>query len=380
MVDCELSDNEAETGAALSSEGGVLYLSSVTVADNNGDSVLNFAGLQASLTSVTVSNNDTPLGTTIVVGAITTAEIRSSTIASNNNIDGTITNFGTLQVRTTILDNVKNCNANGTAPVDLGNNLESGGVSCGFPTGSTELGALGHYGSRVRTLPISATSAARGAGIHCAGEDGRGFRRPAVVGAPCDIGAFEYDGPLALTVTNVNDAGPGSLRQALADIGFGGTITFNLPGSRTILIDSGLGIGRPMTLDGSAAGVTIQRNPAAGAFQLLQTGFGQFCGPYPIEIRDITFRDGDAGGAPGGAILNCATLTGVRLAFTGQPGHRRVSRLHDLRLVAAAPSNEILEQSRYRRGSRRADGGRVVSPRGFFALVRRARHPARESP
>ena len=34
-----------------------------------------------------------------------------------------------------------------------------------------------------------------------------------------------------MTVTNLNDSGPGSLRQALDDVAIGGTVTFD-PGTR----------------------------------------------------------------------------------------------------------------------------------------------------
>src|SRR5262249_41624660 len=37
-----------------------------------------------------------------------------------------------------------------------------------------------------------------------------------------------------ITVTNTNDSGPGSLRQALADANDGDTIAFNLGGAATI--------------------------------------------------------------------------------------------------------------------------------------------------
>ncbi|MCM3905878.1 MAG: hypothetical protein ND866_29665 [Pyrinomonadaceae bacterium] len=62
---------------------------------------------------------------------------------------------------------------------------------------------------------------------------------------------------LVFTVTNVNDSGPGSLRQALQDSNNTGgtdTITFNIPGAgvQTITLSSGLpGQNQPVIIDGT---------------------------------------------------------------------------------------------------------------------------------
>lgn len=55
-----------------------------------------------------------------------------------------------------------------------------------------------------------------------------------------------------LTVTNVNDAGTGSLRQAIADIDPGGEIIFQIPGSgpNTITVNAPLEIDKSMTITG----------------------------------------------------------------------------------------------------------------------------------
>ena len=54
--------------------------------------------------------------------------------------------------------------------------------------------------------------------------------------------------PDTITVTNDNDSGDGTLRQAIADIGDGGTITFD--GDYTILLESELDIDKNLTIDG----------------------------------------------------------------------------------------------------------------------------------
>jgi membrane carboxypeptidase/penicillin-binding protein PbpC len=55
--------------------------------------------------------------------------------------------------------------------------------------------------------------------------------------------------PFGLTVINANDSGAGSLRQAIADICDGGTISFNLgAGPHTIVLDTELSIAASVTI------------------------------------------------------------------------------------------------------------------------------------
>ena len=58
-----------------------------------------------------------------------------------------------------------------------------------------------------------------------------------------------------ITVTNTNDSGPGSLRQALANANNGDTINFTVTG--TISLFSGeLGIGKNVTISGPGRQLT----------------------------------------------------------------------------------------------------------------------------
>jgi hypothetical protein len=64
-----------------------------------------------------------------------------------------------------------------------------------------------------------------------------------------------------LTVTNTDDAGAGSLRQALADAADGNVIQFDPGlGAQTIVLTSVLKIGKAITVEGPAEGVTISGN------------------------------------------------------------------------------------------------------------------------
>jgi len=82
----------------------------------------------------------------------------------------------------------------------------------------------------------------------------------------------DYRGTLAtVTVTNNNDSGPGSLRDAIASAAAGDIITFAPDlASQTITITSGqldISVGKNITIDGAAApGLTISGNNASRAF------------------------------------------------------------------------------------------------------------------
>src|SRR3954447_17304204 len=68
-----------------------------------------------------------------------------------------------------------------------------------------------------------------------------------------------------ITVTNTNDSGPGSLRQAIIDSNAGDTITFAVPLPATINLTAGeLLITHGLTINGPGAGdLTVRRDTAA---------------------------------------------------------------------------------------------------------------------
>ncbi len=116
--------------------------------------------------------------------------------------------------------------------------------------------------------------------------------------------------PTALTVTTLDDSGPGSLREALSLIADGGTITFDpsLAGGTINLTSGQLTISSGVTIDASAvAPLTIS---AGGASRVLQVGAG-----VVVDINDVVIRDGAA--APqGGGILNSGVLSLDRVVVT----------------------------------------------------------------
>ncbi len=116
--------------------------------------------------------------------------------------------------------------------------------------------------------------------------------------------------PTELVVTSLDDSGPGSLREALALIADGGTITLDpsLAGSTINLTSGQLTIDNSVTVDASAAApVTIS---AGGASRVANIGAG-----VVVAMSDLVIRDGVA--APqGGGILNNGELSLDRVVVT----------------------------------------------------------------
>ncbi|GJM15414.1 MAG: CSLREA domain-containing protein [Thermodesulfobacteriota bacterium] len=116
------------------------------------------------------------------------------------------------------------------------------------------------------------------------------------------------------TVTNTNDAGAGSLRQAITDVNTGGEIVFNLPGPgpHTILITDTLDIDKSLTITGPGQNfLTI--NGAGGAFRGIQVADGLDTSSK-VVISGITL---DGGITTFGGILNGEDLTLNNVVITG---------------------------------------------------------------
>ena len=102
-----------------------------------------------------------------------------------------------------------------------------------------------------------------------------------------------------VTVTNTNDNGPGSLRQALADANRGDTITFAVTGTIG-LTDGELVIDKPITISGPGAdALTVSRssNTRFRIFHVMQSS-------RSVNIEGLTISSGDAHFDYGGGILN----------------------------------------------------------------------------
>ena len=107
-----------------------------------------------------------------------------------------------------------------------------------------------------------------------------------------------------ITVSNTNDSGAGSLRQAIIDAAPGDTIDFSVTG--TITLTSGeLGIGKNLTIVGPGAGsLTVSGN---NTFRVFSISLG-----VRADISGLTLANGNGVGissGTGGGILNNGTLT-----------------------------------------------------------------------
>ena len=100
------------------------------------------------------------------------------------------------------------------------------------------------------------------------------------------------------TVTNANDSGAGSLRQAIADASAGDTITFD--GDYTILLESTLLIDKDLTIDGS--GHTIKLD-GQNASRVIKINLGKI-----VSLKHLYIQNGFSS-SEGGGIFSQGTLT-----------------------------------------------------------------------
>ena len=126
------------------------------------------------------------------------------------------------------------------------------------------------------------------------------------------IGASSVNFALAncsnlITVTNADDNGVGSLRQAIADVCAGGTILFD--GDYTIPLASTLGIDKNMTIDGAEHTVTISgdvNNDNTGETRIFYVNTGA-----TFTLQNLTVTKGHSGTNGGGLTSNYGATTTV---------------------------------------------------------------------
>ncbi len=113
-----------------------------------------------------------------------------------------------------------------------------------------------------------------------------------------------------ITVTNTNDSGAGSLRQAVADTISGDTITFNssLSGG-VITLASEIVVNKDLTIDGSSLNSTLQIS-GGNSVRVFNIGWGS-----QVAIDTLELTNGFAD--DGGAIYNEGTLTLSDCTFSG---------------------------------------------------------------
>jgi hypothetical protein len=116
-----------------------------------------------------------------------------------------------------------------------------------------------------------------------------------------------------ITVTNGDDSGPGSLRQALAQANDGDTINFDPSVNIVTLTTAELVITKSITISASPQMVTVQRAPQAPQFRIFHVMPG-----HSVEINGLTISGGHITDDNGGGILNDnSTLTMAHCTVNG---------------------------------------------------------------
>jgi len=346
----------ADDGGGICNQG-TLTISNCTISGNSAGAVQ--GGGIFSFTSVTIYNstivsNSASVGGGIVVNFGSTASIVNSTIVGNvasSSVGGGIYNVGALTVSNcTVCANVSGSQGSGiysTQPAVLfssiiasntinslvSSNRDFSGIvaSAGYNlVGGTDVangwlstdqrgtifspldagvGPLQDNGGPTLTMALQPGSLALDQGQSGAvTTDQRGRHRtyddPAIPnpagGDGADVGAYEFALPIHL-VTNTNDSGLGSLRQAILDSVTNDTVIFDTSVSGTILLSSGeLVIGQNLKITGPTNTAVIVSGINSGRVLHVTGG--------TASVSRLTFANGNTN-APGAGIFNEAGCT-----------------------------------------------------------------------
>ncbi len=426
LDDSVVQDNPSLGISATGGAQGGLDVSGSTISGNGDaapDSVGN-GGIYTYFTPVTLANTTISRNNGSAIypadNGATEVHLKSVTIAGNPGAGIAI--HAPIDAVNTIVAN----NAGGDClhavenMTTLGHNLDSDS-SCAFsdPTdlhGDPKLGPLQDNGGPTPTMALLPGSPAIDAGdpSSCPAVDQRGITRPQ--GARCDIGAFELvNPPNDFVVTNTNDSGAGSLRQAISDANTagGGTISFDIPGTgvQTISPTGGLpAITAPTKIDGFTQPGALSNTQGFGqadnaSLQIVLVDGGLTVGPggagsvirglsftsnmgfgtaIDVEANNVTVAGNFIGLGPSGKDDGITTLTtGVRAAGSNdvdrrpQPGRPERGRLCQRRHrpIVRRRDGRPGELRRHRR--HRYDRG-VERRRNRLPRRRNRRHGARE--
>ncbi|HEX6386435.1 MAG TPA: CSLREA domain-containing protein, partial [Anaerolineae bacterium] len=283
LNDSTVRDNTANggSGAGINNVSGAsLVLNRSTVSGNSGTAPshgggLNNFGASATLNNSTISGNSASIGQNVNNwggSGTTSMQLNHSTVHASTGSALTVLGSGTFttELNHTLLSGPsgQTCDTSG-AVTSLGHNLATD-ATCSLtqptdlPNSDPLLQPLGDNGGLTFTHALQRGSPAIDAGNNagCPDTDQRGTVRPQDGNrdgiATCDIGAFELT--QFFFVTNTNDSGAGSLRQAILDAnaipnvdGEPDAIHFNIPGTgpHTIQPASALpAITDPVVIDG----------------------------------------------------------------------------------------------------------------------------------
>ncbi|MFL5327608.1 MAG: beta strand repeat-containing protein [Gemmataceae bacterium] len=325
LVDCTVDGNSAGNsggGIEIFSGSSTINVTGCTIAANSAS--LNGGGIRvadvATLTvrNSTISGNSAGKGGGLSLGTSAPATVQNSTITNNTATTGTGGGIDRESGGTTTIDSSIVSANSAVSGLDISSsgttnvNFSAVGSAAGFTlTGSNNipfganllLGPLQNNGGLTQTHLPANNSQAVNNGSNPAGlttdQRGAGFSR-AFNGA-VDIGAVELR---TFIVTNTNNSGAGSLRQAVLDanatagvdaIAFDATVFAT---AKTITLTTGeLAITESVNIVGPVVGVTVSGNNASRLFNLSSAG------AQAVSFNDLTLTSGKPSSGNGGAII-----------------------------------------------------------------------------
>ena len=323
-----VSKNE---GGGISNRG-LVNINASTISNNtgrynNGGGIITFGGT-VNLSNSTVSNNfRSGVGGGIAVESRGTVNLTNSTVAFNSasagNGGGVYCGFeSTVKIRNSIIAR----NIGASAPSDFGGTLQSQGYNLIGSTAFTTITGdvtgnllnidplllpLGNNGGNTQTHVLRENSPAidKGDPENVTATDQRGVSRPfggdGNGAGRADIGAIEA----GILVTNTNNNGVGSLRQAIADANatttndeirfstlFDTPQTISLTSGELVIANSG-----SLIINGTGADkLTISGNNQSRIFSI-NAGTN-------VSLSKIAIADGNVANGSGGGILNTGVL------------------------------------------------------------------------
>jgi CSLREA domain-containing protein len=242
-------------GGLFNTAGGVVTISNSTFSGNSvgadGGAIYSYA--MVSLNYVTVANNTAQTAGGIQQGSGGTIKLKNSLVATNHGVatdcGGSLTSQGH-----NLIGNTDGCTVTGAAGDQIG---------AGASPIDPHVGPLQDNGGGAFTHALLFDSPAIDAGslASCASTDQRGITRPQ--GTGCDIGAYEFDGPVKQNQTITFAALPNRMLgdppfplSATASSGL--AVTFKASGKCSLS-------GASVTLSGQAGSCTIVASQAGNA-------------------------------------------------------------------------------------------------------------------
>lgn len=386
---CLFHDNESRFASAIWSDTLTRIYNSTFTGNRSFEAAqggtLFLAGPTRIANSTIVGNSGSTTGGLFVQTSTSDTQVVNTIIANNlggsPDIFGRIYTYGNNLIRT-----------RGSAQIDIrpGNtNIES--VDPG-------LAPLANNGGPTLTMQVPPNSPAHNAGSDCVlfvngcdgfphlalGVDQRGSGYARSRGGAVDIGAYELS---SVAVSNSEDGGPGSLRQAIADASPGDVVTFSashFSQPRTIALASTLVVNKTLAILGPGADLlTLDANNLRRHLNVEA--------PATLNLSGMRFIHGNPGAnADGGAILvDAGTLNAsdIRIENSGANGggclyNNGTTELSRVRLSGcqanysaglfnAAGRSATIRDSRIENNIASGPGGGIGNPSGATLVLER---------